>query len=334
MTRRSQIDADLQVLEVARRLGVTVRGGLQAAIQDAVEAKVESWMAASGFEPSTLEEVHWFTQNKIRLQIRRVEDDEDIPRIGREYATEVPTLGIQLELEFGRSDTEAFLMRRQSDRRSGRYVAVIDARGERLNRAWYAERHEASHLLVEDPSTDHIWRRSGDPAPIERVVDAVAARVGFWPALVRPVVHEVRHTVGSGLLDALDGCRDELAPDASFEASLRSFALHLGVPVLLIYVAHGTRKAEAHLGSAAASYRLRVRTRVPSPSALANGLFLPANFSIPEHSVIHTAFELGPTQTLHQDDRLGRWQDSSGRSRPDVPVHVEARGRWAAITFR
>jgi len=328
-----RIDDDPKVQIVARRLGVRVRKGLRFAIQDAAEARVRGWMNEFSLEPSSLSDVHLTTLNRLRLKVHQVKSDRDFHRIGSRLRTEMPNLPQQLELEFGERDTEALLMRRRSGSRSGRYVAVIDARGDRVHRAWYAERHEASHLLIEDPSTDHVWRRSGDSAPIERVVDAVAARVGFWPDLVRPLV-QAADGGDDGLLKAFGGLRQEVAPDASMEASFRAFARYLEYPALLLYCDLGARKGEQSKGAAASSYALRVRSVVWSSTAASHNLFIPHNYRIPKHSVIHEAGRAGPGKVFIQDDRLGRWTSSGGRRLADVPVQVEARGRWALLTLR
>lgn len=334
MKSSGRIDRDRTVVEVAQRLGIHTEMDLLRAIPDAVERKVDAWLTDCGVVPETLEDVHRFVLNRTRLKVHRVEIDDDIRHISSLYQTEIPNLGIQLALEFGRDGTEAVLMRRPGGGLSGRYVAIIDAREERARRAWYAERHEAAHLLVDDPSVEEVWRRSGDASPIERVVDAVAARVGFWPEVVRPVVHRVRPTVGIGLLDALAGCRASLAPEASTEASLRSFALYLNEPTLFVYCDMASRKAEERFGCAAPSFRLRVRAQVSSPSARSKGLFLPTNFSVPMHSIIHSAFDVGPVETLYQDDCLGNWSDSSGKTLRALPIRIEAQGRWAVLTLR
>jgi hypothetical protein len=328
----ARIDADSAVLHVAEQLGIRGSKGLRAAICNEAERRVETWLHDFDITPERLEDVQALVLNQTRLEIRRVADDDQL-RDALEAARKVqPALPKQLEFEFAQ-DTEAVVIRRPStDRRAAsRYLAIVDARGDRRVRAWFAERHESSHLVLPNPQAAKLWRRTREnkAEPLEQVVDAVAARVGFWTPIVRPVVRaQVRQRATA--LDALESARLELAPDASREAAYRSFVEHVDVPLLLARVGVSARRNDASGESLALRVQAVVRNTLADRASL--GLWL--NYRIPSDSIIARAFAAPEVGALIEDDDLGRWETSSGRRLRAMAVRITASGPWAAIELR
>jgi hypothetical protein len=164
------------------------------------------------------------------------------------------------------------------------------------------------------------------------VVDAVASAVGFWPALVEPVLRRCIKDQPGDLLGSFRAARSMLAPEASLEASFRAFIRYHPHPALLLYADYDSNKAERGQGELARSWALRAKTIIPSPSAAAAGLYIPSSYRIPAHSVIQEARTSGTP--LGQDDRLGRWTSSSGGQLRDLPVRVVAHRGWACVELR
>ncbi len=326
----SRIDRDPEVRRMAEELGV--KGpDLQAKLCATATRRVADSLTSLGIEPTTLDEVHAFVLNITRVNVVRVQDDDDLRRVSAELAKKQPLLPKQLELEFG-ATTEALVVRHEGDPRQAAFTAVVDARGNRRSRAWFAERHEPAHLLVPDPGGRVAWRRTTveRPEPVEQVIDAIASEVGFWGPIVRPVVERCLRDEGD-VFAAFDRARQELAPDASREASYRAFVRFVPYPLAIVFAADGARAADIRAGTSAASMALRVQVVIVNEPARALGLMIPTNYRIPSHSIVHQSC-VDPTFGVHcQEDCLGLWTDSSGRSLPPRVVHITARGGWAAV---
>lgn len=327
MSRRDErIDNDPQVQAAARTLGIRAKAGLREAIVRAAEAKVVSWIDDLGEELAELDDLQRLILNRSGVRIVRINEDGDIAAVEKTYNRRV--LPVQLELEFSQ-DTEALVFKNPSSdaRSAAQLIAVVDARGDRRARAWFAERHEPSHVLCGDRGLGTVaFRRTitDRPEPIEQVVDAVAAVVGFWAPIVRPVL--ARELAKGDVLDAFDRTRAALAPDASIEASYRAFTRLCAHPLVLLRCDYAARRGDDDGRSIA----LRAKTVIFNAAADDAGVRVPVNYRVPSDSIIALAHSSGAA--MHGDDDLRRWKDSKGRALDACKVRISTRGSWAALT--
>lgn len=329
MSRQRRIDSDPLVQEAARRMRLKADSGLEAAICGRAEELVATWMSQYGINPERLDDVHETVKNHTGLHIVRVETDEDL----RAAATKIDgkVVPVQLEMEFA-GNTEALVYRASPEKRSAtRYIALIDARGARAYKAWHAERHEGAHVIVPDPNGGMVMRRTKEerPEPFEQVMDAVAARVGFWRPLVEPAVRACL-TAEKHLLDAFELARSCLAPTASKEACYRAFVNYVDQPTLIIWCAMGCRASERG-GSPPASMALRAQTIIANNAAALAGLQVWRNYRVPESSVISAAYASDHASWIVGRENLRAWTSETGRGLGDLTVSVAARGQWAVI---
>ncbi len=334
MKKASPIDTDPGVQVIARGLGIEQEHELGDAIRAVVVDRVEGMLRDLRYDPATVDELGELVQHHAGLHIVQISSDDDLVAVQAEFAEELRGLPAQLSFEFA-TDTEALVVRRPTkDARSNRkFLALVDARGERRNRAWFAGWHESAHTLVPDPANNRVLRRTRRerPEPVEQVIDLVASKIAFWPPLVRPAL--LAHIAsGVDLLQAFDRTRLELAPDASREASFRAFSNMIARPVVILWVDYDCRAADRRPGgNPSRSLALRAKTVIRNTAAVAVGMNIPVNYRIPSGSVIADASR-GSWATLRtQHDDLGRWFDSRGRTLPRRRVGIAARGRWAAI---
>jgi len=328
------IDRDPEVRKIAVALGIA-GPNLKAKLCDAAEQRVARRMELLRIEPktlTTLDDVHAVVLDMTGVRVERIESDDDLARIASKYKKTRPVLPVQLELEF-RAQTEALVFRDEgADPRTPTFTAVVDARGERRFRSWFAERHEPAHLLVPDPSGRVAWRRTTAerPEPLEQVVDAIAARVGFWEPLVGPVLTAALRREQS-VLEAFDCVRQALAPEASLEASYRALARIAPFPLTVLRTDLGCRRADRM--NSEGSFALRAMTIIWNAAAERAGIVVWQNFRIPSHSVIHEAREDVRGVTKVQDDDLNAWRTERGQmlAKRSLPVRITARGHWATI---
>lgn len=334
MNSRDRIDADSDVQAIARGLGIVRQTGLAEAIRDATVGKVEAVLDKLKYEPRSISELREVVHHDSGLRVVRIESDEDLEAAQKEYARELRGLPKQLAFEFAQ-DTEALVVRRpQRDSLSNsKFIALVDARGERANRAWFGEWHEATHTLVPDPANHLVLRRTrlDRPEPVEQVIDLTAASIGFWSPIVKPVFL-AQLASGVDILEALDRTRVEVASDASRDATFRTLSNFVSTPVIILWVDYGCRVGDMRpIGASGSSYALRAKRVSRNEAAVGRGLNVPVNFRIPTDSIIAQAASLSWSTPLSEEDDLSRWKDSTGRSLRRGPVKVTARGQWVAI---
>ncbi len=332
MARSGEIvDRDEEVRRIAKILGVA-GPGLTAKLCAAAVNKVARHMERFDIVPATLEDVHGVVLNLTGVKIERVENDGDLKRISQKYAKKQVAAGVQLEFEFARN-TEALVFRDDTaDAHRPAFTALVDSRGDRGYRAWFAERHEPAHLLIPDPSGKVAWRRTTAerPEPLEQVVDAIAARVGFWESIVRPVLEQAIREERS-VLAGLDRTRATLAPKASREASYRAFVSMLPFPLTIVRAEVARRRGDRD--NREGSQCLRATQVIWNDAAERAGTVVWQNFRIPSHSILHDAHECQRGAMYRSQDDLSAWRTESGRalSSRALAVEVCARGTWATI---
>jgi hypothetical protein len=327
----SVIDRDPEVQGIAKGLKIT-GGDLKAKLCAAAVERVAREMERYGIVPETLDDVHSLVLNMTGVRVERIADETDLVRVSKTHRKRHAAIGVQLELEFAKN-TEALVFRDEgADARQPTFTAVIDARGERSFRAWFAERHEPAHLLIPDPSGKLAWRRTTEdrPEPVEQVVDAIASQVGFWEPLVRPAL-ALALTTGASVFEAFEAVRRDLAPNASMEASYRALTRLVEFPLVVLRTDLGCRRSDPK--NEQGTLALRATTLIWNEAAERAGITVWQNFRIPSHSVIHEAREDVRDVTRVQDDDLNAWRTESGQRlvKRSLPVRVTARGRWATI---
>jgi hypothetical protein len=327
----AQIDEDPEVRRIAKVLGLEGTH-LKARLCDAAEKRVARRLDQLGISAERLQDVHDVVLDMTGLRVVRVANDEDLKRLSKEYRSN-PAIPVQLELEFG-SNTEALVFRDgRADPRTPAFTAVVDARGDRKWRAWFAERHEPAHLLVPDPGGNVLWRRTTmvRPEPVEQVIDAIASRVGFWGPIVVPAIDAALKRTSS-VLQAFEEVRRTLAPEASREASYRAFAQLVTFPLAIVRSDYGCRRAD--VANVAGSWALRALTVIHNDAAERAGIIVRPNFRVPEHSVVHAAHADGVGIVRVQDDDLNAWRTEAGRplAKASRPITVTTHRRWATLT--
>lgn len=325
------IDQDPEVQRIAGVLGIT-GANLGAKLSESAVEKVARHMERFDIVPAVLEDVHRVVLDLTGVKVERVENDNDLARISKKYAKKQAAAGVQLEFEF-EQNTEAVVFRDDDgDARRPAFTALVDSRGEREYRAWFAERHEPAHLLIPDPSGKVAWRRTTTerPEPLEQVVDAIAARVGFWEPIVRPAL-ELALRQEKSVLEAFERTRAELAPRASRESSYRAFVRLVPFPLTLLRTSLGCRRGDPK--NVDGSLCLRATTAIWNEAAERAGTVVWPNFRIPAHSVLHEA-NAAPIRNVHAGpDDLASWRTESGRalSQRSLGVWVAGLGAWGTI---
>jgi hypothetical protein len=274
---------------------------------------------------------------KLQMVFEEVRDDGDWDRLKEVYARgkkEFVFGGLRAKFDDDADPTYGALVRR---RHAGaddpdRYVAVIDCRGYKLARRFFTRWHEVAHRLTthaDGGETEPGFR--GEHDPIERLMDDIAAHVGFYEPIFAPAF--VQASGGNRLLTfgTVAAVIERAFPAASFQATLFACTRRLPTPVLYLEAALAHKKdvkrrmaTPSMFGDDPPPCELRAVKVIPNPAAQQDGFFIPTNMRVPAASVIRHLFDGEPLADGDGLECLSQWE-SQGKSLERRAVAVAGR---------
>lgn len=342
-----QLARDPKVVQLAKDLGLNWRGDCLTEIREYAIGQVDVIERDSPIPIDDLDALRLIVADKFRVRLEFIRDDSDIDRMATEYSDFHPFLRRRLVLEFVHGSTEGITLEREEwDPRVFRFLAVIDARGDRAARAYFTAWHELAHLLVHPAQfpvpgfrrTPPLTEREKDP--IESVVDHIAGRVAFYPPFFRPSLQRAMVDHGGLNFAAMEAARDAGAPTASLFATAMGSIQLVDTPSLFVTIDMGLRAEERRFSrgpqqtfdfaTATVQEKLRVTTAAPNDVVATSELAIRRNMRVPAESVLSRAFTSAVDLTVGADEDQGWWETSRGGPLPTLPLRVEAarRGRY------
>jgi hypothetical protein len=343
----AQLARDPKVVQLAKDLGLNWRGDCLAELRDCALAQVDVIRRDSPIPIHDLDALRLIVADKFRVRLEFIRDDGDVDRIAAEYSDFHPLLRHRLVLEFVRGTTEGITLERDEwDPRVFRYLAVVDARGDRAARAYFTAWHELAHLLVQPAQLPFPGFRRTPPLierekdPIESVVDHIAGRVAFYPPFFGPPLQRAVTDHGGLNFAALEAARDAAAPTASLFATAMGSIQLANTPSLFV-TADMALKAEERrfsrgpqqvfdFATSIVSETLRVTTVAPNDLVAQSALAIRRNMRVPADSVLSQAYASPIDATLGADEDQAWWETSRGGPLRTLPIRIEAarRGRF------
>ena len=342
-----RLNNDPEVLKLVRDLHLPRRADALRQIRDFAIARVGRTLADSTVPVEDLDTLRAVVANKFGVRIEFLTEDSDILRVGKEYVGFHRLLPHRLHEEFFRGDTEGITLKREDwDPIQFRYLAVVDARGRRASRAFFTAWHEITHLIVHPEQLPFPgFRRTPNDkeinkAPIESVVDYVAARIGFYPPLFAPVLDDAVRTEGGFTFRALDLARQAATPNPSLHATALAGVRFTSEPTVFLTADLACRAAEARafrspqqtfdFATVEPKFDLRAVSVATNEAARQSRLAIHRNIRIPLNSVIAQAFESSGDEDFRQLENQDWWETSKNGALPALPLHVQAtrRGRF------
>lgn len=343
-----QLARDPKVVQLAKNLGLNWRGDCLAAVREYALAQVERITRDSPIPIDSLDALRWVVANKFGLKLEFIREHEDVAQIADKYPDFHPMLRRRLIHEFVDGDTEGITLERdEPNPRIFRYLAVVDARGERAPRAYFTAWHEIAHLLVHPEQLAFPEFRRTPPEserakePLEALVDHVAGRLAFFPSFFRPALETAVQQHGGLTFTALDAARESAAPTASLYATAVGSIRLVDAPVLLVTAEMGLKAEERRFAYGAqqtfgfategVEQKLRVTAVVMNDAVAAtSGLAIRRNMRVPPSSVLARAHESETDVILTGDEDQSSWETSRTGTLPPLPLRVEAlrRGRY------
>lgn len=330
-------DRDARIVELARRLGA---GDAQRPVETIVEAcrrRVQGWMHETR-DVRSIQELERLVCSRLGLEFEEFRHEGELDAIVRRHVEAGDVVFASLPTLFD-DETFATLIRcrpRPADP-APRFVAVIDARGRKASRRWFSRWHEMAHLLASEAPTElqPVHRATSGHSAIERLMDRIAAELGFLEPLFAPVF--AAEVLAGGRLDfaAVERARQRHAPEASFQATAIACLERWPTPAVQLEAGLTLTAAEARqfdqepIPARRPTPKLRVLKVTANDAAREAGWGLVRHLPVPETSLLHRLFfarePIGPGTVLSGVEDLEEWRRSNSRPLPSCRVALEAR---------
>ncbi len=330
----NRLDDEPDVIALAAELGLRGRANMVEAIVEYCMARVGGWVDGEK-RVSSIDDLEKLVARRLGIVFEEVWTDADLDAVIRKYVKLGDPVFAYLKHDLDGSTFGATYRRSAAAADApDRLIAVIDCRGEKGARRFFTRWHEIAHFLVETKHTGKAVHRSTELEPLERLMDLIAARVGFYEPIFGPVFDEemARHPrLSFGVVEAV---RRNGFEDASFQSTLFACQRRLATPVVYLEV------ARAHKADAAREIRqgaqwlfeeakpealVRAVKVIPNDAAKEEGLVIHENMRVPPSSVIHGLFENEATGECSGQENLNTWDHSGGKRLADREVWVEAK---------
>jgi hypothetical protein len=328
----SSLDRESEVRDLADELGLWSPHGPVEAIVEHCRRRVDRWVAADG-PVSSIEELESIVARHLGMVFEDVWSDEDLDAVIDKYVRLGEGVFKFLKHDLAGPTFGATYRRKKSGFDApDRLVAIIDCRGEKGARRFFTRWHEAAHFLAGPGEVETPVFRSSD-APLERLMDEIAASVGFYEPIFGPAYDAEMTSRPRLTFEAVDSLRRHFA-DASFQATLFAFHRKMTSPVLYLEasLAHkADERRNINRGStwlfedAKPEAKLRAVQVVPNAAAQVAGLFIAPNMRVPESSVIHRLHDDESAVEASDREDLGMWEHSRGKHLESRKVWVEAK---------
>jgi hypothetical protein len=323
----SRLDNKPQIWKLAVDLGLGSTNRPVFEILSHVKRRVRN--VAHKFSCSSLNELLLATAGDVRTIFKEIHSNQELENLQTEYVSlgESGFANLHKELD---SQGYAITLKRINPAKWDRaYISIIDCRGEKAFRAYFSKWHELAHLLTLTQQTRLVFRRTHATAVLdaeEGLMDMIAGEVGFLADFIPT------HCFGDVSFAMIESIRQQVSPDASYQAACIGIVRALPRPCILLEAKLALKKSEERNR---AQLRLAIPSHVePIPSLRAVhvtsnqaardvGVYLPNNWKVPRESVIASVFKAGGS--ARAEENLSWWRTSTGAQLPNRRVRVEAK---------
>lgn len=316
---RNAKPADIERVEqVALHLGLDCRPQDDDFIDQVIAAALKKIKrVAARHKPAKAEGLIAVIAEEFHVQFETVRNTAEIKQLQRHYVKQGQYGLAQVDDEFADGGTDALLFRvTQDDEQTDRYVAVINLIHSK-HREFWNKIHELVHRLIEPLQKMFVWRRRAErTAPIEQLVDAVAARIAFFEPIFGPLVRSYAANYELSW-STIERIRQDYSPTCSLQAVANAVINFWPRPAMFLTATQRGTKGNSNLRVA-----LRIDPPICSPTAKATGLWIPPSRRVPSTSPLHRAFER--QNSVEGMENLSDWTTSRGEALANLPVFTSA----------
>jgi hypothetical protein len=325
-----------EVRSIAKRLGIPLHGDVEAALIRYAVSRIREWIAAHG-QPSDLGELLKNIATSLQLEIVEVRSEDDIDQLLKRIPPSREPVLARVSAELDDRTDAVILQRQHRDSWEMPYLAAINCRGWHGFRRYYSKWHEVVHLLLDGAQLRFAFRKTSvdKKHPEEILVDKIAGVLAFYPEIFNPVLlREIGVAGGRLTFDVIERVRDQVAPEASREATLYACLRGCGLPVYFVKARLGYKRSqERQLNDLLASItdpddapqpKLRIKDASASAACQKLGIHLHENMEVPESSIVASTFHGEERHVNHGEERLELWRTSQSGPVGVGLIHVEA----------
>lgn len=248
----NKLERHPKIIRLAEELNLSKKGNCLNRIKDSALSKVEDMIKA--YHIGSLTDLSLFISNLLSIKVELIETDDDIDKIIDKHPDFHSSLRQRLKLEFLELNTEGITLECEYWKPPNlRYLAVIDARGERRYRAYFTTWHEISHLLVHPAQKEFPgFRRTPSEKiknkdPIESLVDLISGHIAFYEPFFGPVITSEIEKNKDLTFNTIINAKNKVVPDASLFATAIQSINYYENPTILIKVAERFKKGEERI---------------------------------------------------------------------------------------
>jgi hypothetical protein len=327
----NDLDLQQEISVMAAALGVPTERPAKS-ILEFCRSKILGWLP-HGKMVATISELEKLVCGKLRLVIEEVWSDEALEKLIRKYMSmgELGFGGLAHQLD---NTTFGTLYERfRADGRShDRFIAFIDCRtAAKAARRFFTRWHEIAHALTNYNQLELPLKRSRMcGSPTERMMDAIAAEIGFFDPLFLPLLDTEIQRSGRLTFAGVQRLRAHHSGDASFQATLNASVTRLSFAAAIVEAEVVHKKSElSSLASRQRSLfpapppppkRLRLTSVVPNAAGRKMGLH--DLLRVPEDSTLWRAYH--EEREVDGAENLSMWEHS-GVPLNSMEVSIEAR---------
>jgi len=333
------LDNAPDVRQMAANLGLDWRLAPTDAIIDYCRNRIAGWVQTSP-PIATLGELESMVCRHLRLVMEDFHTDEELDRLIARYVAKGEFVFAAQRDGF---DSETFATLIRCDNATpvcpDQFVALIDCRGTKALRRYFTRWHEIAHVLtLVNGQMTLPFHRSRVRDPIEKLMDTIAAEIGFYQPIFAPAAAAVLCGYASLGFFGVDAVRSAVCPAASFEATLYAVIRHSDTPIVTIEAGLEFKNEERRMIEVPGLFpglrpepKLRVIKSSGNDAAKRAGLRIHNHMRVPESSVIAALFHNpllgGPAGIAKAIENLADWSSSDGKTLRNRRVAVEAQRR-------
>jgi len=327
---------------LANEIGLSFSGTPSVALRNYTYERVREVASTFG-DVEDLDQLLKLVAGSLKVDLQFIRTDQDISQIASTFEGTSKITGAYLRNELNEAGTEGMLALHPMRESQGfEYLAIIDARADKLFRAYFTAWHEVVHVIItphqlEEGEVRRTPPREKRSEPEEALVDQSAALVAFFEPIFRSSLKRGIDREGvmsftaieTAVEESMDG--DFEIPEPSLFASARACLRVVERPICLLQVETMLKKKEKEKIESPQNdlfgFDFEPKPRVANlyRNDQESVIEVQKNMRVPTDSAIFRVHQPDfPVEREVQVEDQSQWETSSGGALTPQPLTVSA----------